>query len=60
MPLGGRADNGLKIVIVGPRVPLIHCDARSRESVRDVLITVVEHVRRLLDALDAAAHKELV
>lgn len=27
-----------------PHVPLIECDARSRESSRDVLITLVEHL----------------
>ncbi|WP_156371062.1 GTP-binding protein [Nocardia arizonensis] len=27
-----------------PRVPLLECDARSRESCRDVLITLVEHL----------------
>ncbi|MFI1314167.1 GTP-binding protein [Streptomyces albidoflavus] len=30
-----------------PRVPLIHCDARSRDSARDVLIALVEHLRTL-------------
>ncbi|WP_436738294.1 GTP-binding protein [Streptomyces sp. BBFR102] len=30
-----------------PRVPLVHCDARSRDSSRDVLIALVEHLRTL-------------
>ncbi|CAM5344284.1 ATP/GTP-binding protein [Streptomyces diastaticus] len=32
---------------LGPHVPLVHCDARSRDSARDVLITLVEHLRTL-------------
>ncbi|MFE2584643.1 ATP/GTP-binding protein [Streptomyces sp. NPDC059378] len=28
-----------------PEVPLIDCDARSRESSKDVLITLVQHIR---------------
>ncbi|KYG51918.1 ATP-binding protein [Streptomyces sp. WAC04657] len=31
-----------------PYVPLIDCDARTRESGKEVLITLVEHVRHLL------------
>jgi hypothetical protein len=27
-----------------PGLPIIMCDARSRESAKDVLITLVEHV----------------
>jgi uncharacterized protein len=30
---------------LGPQVPLIDCDARSRESSKQVLITLVQHVR---------------
>lgn len=30
-----------------PQVPLLFCDARRRQSVRDVLISVVEHAMRL-------------
>lgn len=43
-----------------PYVPLIDCDARSRESVKDVLIELVEHVRRLLQSRRPASWKELV
>lgn len=43
-----------------PYVPLIDCDARSRESVKDVLIELVEHVRRLLRSRRPASWKELV
>lgn len=30
-----------------PRVPVILCDARSKDSARDVLIALIEHVRTL-------------
>ncbi|MEU6847591.1 ATP/GTP-binding protein [Streptomyces sp. NPDC046716] len=30
-----------------PEVPLVRCDARARESSKDVLITLVEHLRTL-------------
>ncbi|MBB4158243.1 GTP-binding protein [Streptomyces cinereoruber] len=33
-----------------PYVPLVDCDARTRESGKEVLITLVEHVRHLLTA----------
>ncbi|WP_239116130.1 ATP/GTP-binding protein [Streptomyces sp. SID8499] len=45
---------------VDPYVPLIDCDARSRESVKNVLIELVEHVRRLLESRSPASWKELV
>ncbi|WP_286013057.1 MULTISPECIES: GTP-binding protein [Nocardia] len=32
---------------IDPRVPLLDCDARSRESCKRVLITLVEHLYRL-------------
>jgi uncharacterized protein len=35
---------------IPPHVPLIMCDARRRESVKTVLITVVEHAMALLRA----------
>ncbi|MEU3529789.1 ATP/GTP-binding protein [Streptomyces sp. NPDC038707] len=43
-----------------PYVPLIDCDARARESVKNVLIELVEHVRRLLESRGPAFRKELV
>ena len=33
-----------------PGLPIINCDARSRESAKDVLITLVEHVLSIADA----------
>ncbi|MBO0821858.1 MAG: ATP/GTP-binding protein [Nocardiopsaceae bacterium] len=33
-----------------PDLPIINCDARSRESAKDVLITLVEHVLSITDA----------
>jgi hypothetical protein len=33
-----------------PGLPIINCDARSRESAKDVLITLVEHVLTIADA----------
>lgn len=37
-----------------PEVPLVMCDARRRESVREVLIAVVEHAMRTAAARQAA------
>ncbi|SDL01889.1 GTP-binding protein [Streptomyces indicus] len=37
-----------------PHVPLLHCDARSRESSKQVLISLVEHI----SGLAAAPHPE--
>ncbi|MFK4107344.1 GTP-binding protein [Streptomyces sp. NPDC002176] len=42
-----------------PQVPLIDCDARSRESAKDVLITLVRHVQTRY-ATAAGARGELV
>ncbi|MEU1195464.1 ATP/GTP-binding protein [Streptomyces sp. NPDC005813] len=39
-----------------PHVPLIDCDARSRESAKRVLITLVEHLASLYAPHGAAAH----
>ena len=33
-----------------PGLPIINCDARTRESAKDVLITLVEHVLSIADA----------
>ena len=33
-----------------PGLPIINCDARSRESAKEVLITLVEHVLSIADA----------
>ncbi len=38
-------------------LPIIHCDARSRESAKQVLITLVEHV--MLTAPEEAVHQAL-
>ncbi|WP_405735551.1 ATP/GTP-binding protein [Streptomyces sp. NBC_01537] len=35
---------------LSPHVPLVLCDARDRESVKSVLITLLEHVMRGLEA----------
>ncbi|MFF3512580.1 ATP/GTP-binding protein [Streptomyces sp. NPDC002573] len=43
-----------------PHIPLMDCDARSRESGKRVLITLVEHVRRLSAAPAPTAEQELV
>jgi uncharacterized protein len=32
-----------------PKLPIIMCDARSRESAKDVLITLIEHVLSVVD-----------
>ena len=37
------------------RVPVVLCDARDRQSVKEVLITLVEHVRAIRTAAHAAA-----
>ncbi|MFF0788274.1 ATP/GTP-binding protein [Streptomyces spiralis] len=38
-----------------PRVPLIDCDARSRASSKNVLITLVEHLQALASAQETAS-----
>src|ERR1700760_3299209 len=38
-----------------PRLPIVMCDARSRESAKDVLITLIEHVLYVTDT--PVAHK---
>ena len=35
---------------ISPDVPLVMCDARDRESVKQVLVTVVEHAMIRLQA----------
>ncbi|GAA5178242.1 ATP/GTP-binding protein [Rugosimonospora acidiphila] len=37
------ADEVREALAIGPDVPLVLCDARQRESVKSILITVVEH-----------------
>ncbi|WP_424214867.1 GTP-binding protein [Streptomyces sp. BI20] len=39
-----------------PEVPILLCDARDRESVKDVLVGVVEHAMSLARARRRAAH----
>ncbi|MFV0137803.1 GTP-binding protein [Streptomyces sp. HMX87] len=43
-----------------PRVPLIDCDARSRESSKQVLITLVEHLKDHYADQAALARREFV
>jgi hypothetical protein len=38
-----------------PNLPIIMCDARSRESAKEVLITLIEHVLYVTDT--PVAHK---
>ncbi|MEU0601435.1 ATP/GTP-binding protein [Streptomyces sp. NPDC006393] len=38
-----------------PRVPLVDCDARSRASSKNVLITLVEHLQALASARETAS-----
>jgi GTPase SAR1 family protein len=42
-----------------PQVPLLDCDARSRASGKQVLITLVEHVRDQYAAKTPSSHQEL-
>ncbi|WP_443334201.1 GTP-binding protein [Streptomyces sp. GESEQ-13] len=43
-----------------PHVPLVNCDARSRESSKIVLITLVEHIKELYADQARAPRQELV
>ncbi|MDT0397357.1 MULTISPECIES: GTP-binding protein [Streptomyces] len=43
-----------------PHVPLVNCDARSRESSKIVLITLVEHIQALYADPARAPRQELV
>ncbi|WP_328558725.1 ATP/GTP-binding protein [Streptomyces coelicoflavus] len=43
-----------------PRVPLVSCDARSRESSKQVLITLVEHLRARYGGDAAPPRQEFV
>ncbi|MFI2910761.1 GTP-binding protein [Streptomyces sp. PDY-4] len=43
-----------------PHVPLVNCDARSRESSKIVLITLVEHIQSLYADPARAPRQELV
>ncbi|MGW2123638.1 GTP-binding protein [Streptomyces sp. SM1] len=43
-----------------PHVPLVNCDARSRESSKIVLITLVEHIQTLYADPARAPRQELV
>lgn len=43
-----------------PHVPLLYCDARSRESSKQVLIALVEHISRRYTAPHAESLQELV
>ncbi|MEU6818175.1 ATP/GTP-binding protein [Streptomyces sp. NPDC046860] len=59
---GRRAGDDVRAALdLDPHVPLIDCDARSRESAKDVLINLVGHVRSLYtDDAGAGLRGELV
>ncbi|MEV8539591.1 ATP/GTP-binding protein [Streptomyces sp. NPDC051572] len=42
---------------LSPSVPLVLCDARDRESVKSVLVSLLEHVMRGLEAEVSADHR---
>ncbi|BCJ37665.1 ATP-binding protein [Actinocatenispora thailandica] len=42
-----QLDDVREALAVGPQVPVIPCDARSRESTKQVLITLVEYVLKM-------------
>jgi uncharacterized protein len=48
------ADDVREALDLEPRVPLIDCDARSRESSKNVLIALVEHLQALVGTPEAA------
>jgi uncharacterized protein len=50
-----KADAVRNALALDPNVPLVMCDVRDRRSGRDVLISLIEHVRTLTKA-PAAAH----
>lgn len=59
---GGSAHTPAQIreaLDLDPRVPLLDCDARSRESSKRVLITLVEHLKTLYAAESALKSPEL-
>jgi signal recognition particle receptor subunit beta len=41
---------------ISPNVPMVMCDARDRESVKQVLVTVVEHAMTVLQAEHGRGH----
>src|ERR1700756_1436593 len=43
-------EDGRVALDLDPGLPIINCDARSRESAKEVLITLVEHVLSIADA----------
>ena len=45
--VGYRPEEVAGALALGPDVPVVLCDARDRNSGRDVLITLVEHVLRI-------------
>lgn len=59
---GGPAHSPAEIraaLDLDPHVPLLQCDARSRESSKQVLIALVEHISALHAASSAEQHEEL-
>jgi signal recognition particle receptor subunit beta len=48
-------DEVREALAIAPHVPLILCDARSRESAKEVLVAVVEHAMATLARRQAAA-----
>jgi signal recognition particle receptor subunit beta len=60
---GGPAHSPAEIraaLDLDPHVPLLHCDARSRESSKHVLIALVEHIRNQYAAPHPDPLQELV
>ncbi len=60
---GGSAHTPAQIreaLDLDPQVPLLDCDARSRESSKRVLITLVEHLKTLYASESALTSPELV
>lgn len=51
-----EADAVRNALALDPTVPLVMCDVRDRRSGRDVLISLIEHVRTLTSAEATAAH----
>jgi signal recognition particle receptor subunit beta len=49
-----EADAVRNALALDPNVPLVMCDVRDRRSGRDVLISLIEHVRELTNATAAA------
>jgi signal recognition particle receptor subunit beta len=42
-----RAEDVREALAIGPDVPVLSCDARNRESVKSILVTLVEHAMKI-------------